>query len=134
MRLLTSFLLWLMMLAIPVQGFAAASMLYCGTDPEHHAMQTQSVPESHHESGSKADMHDEIGVAGEQADQAHDMTGKLPNSEHKCGVCASCCNLIAIADVSSSGTAATSPPAHYLEPLAQTYAVPSRLLERPPRS
>ena len=62
MRLLHSFLLWLMMLALPVQGFAAASMLYCGTDSSHHAVQMQPMPESHHEAGASTQMHHTMGL------------------------------------------------------------------------
>lgn len=141
MRLFPSFLLWLMMLAVPVQGFAAASMLYCGMGTEHGAMESQSMPASHHMAAQAVHMdhgedsiHDKVGLVDGQADQAHDMSGKVPDSTHKCGVCAACCNLIGIAEFPSLMTSAISPPAQYLEPLAQSYAAPLRLLERPPRS
>lgn len=142
MRLLPSFLLWLVMLAIPVQGFAAASMLYCGMGAEHHAMQVQTMPESAHmvqptvhmDHGRGA-MDDEamMMVVNAQVDQPHHMPAKLPDATHKCGICAACCNLIGIAEVPSLMAFAISPPAQYLEPLAQSYAAPSSLLERPPR-
>lgn len=137
-----SFLLWLMMLAIPVQGFAAASMLYCGMGAEHQAMQTEAMPKSHHMAELAVHMdqsagHIHVEVAQEvdhQNDQAQDMSGKLPDSTHKCGVCAACCNLIGLAEAPELRLSALSPPAQYDEPLAQSYAAPSRLLERPPRS
>ena len=141
MRLLHSFLLWLMMLALPVQGFAAASMLYCGTDSSHHAVQMQPMPESHHEAGASTQMHHAMGATddgvkmlGDTAYQVKDISTKLPDAAHKCGVCASCCNLIAIADVRVPITASATPPTQYLEPLVQAYAAPSRLLDKPPRS
>ena len=134
MRLLHSFLLWLMMLALPVQGFAAASMLYCGTGAAHHAVQTQPMPAPHHGAGTQAHVHDEVGMPGDHAEQAQDTAAQLPDAAHKCGVCASCCNLIAIADVRVPITASATPPTQYLEPLVQAYAAPSRLLDKPPRS
>lgn len=141
MRLLSSFLLWLVMLAIPVQGFAAASMLYCGMGAEHHAMQAQTMPESAHMAQSTVHMDHSGGVDDEtsmavnlQVDQPHHMSAKLPDATHKCGICAACCNLIGIAEAPSLMAFAISPPAQYSEPLAPSYAAPSRLLERPPRS
>lgn len=141
MRLFASFLLWLMMLAIPVQGFAAASMLYCGMGTEHHANPTQPAPESHqasqatvHMDLSTVAMDDLPGMVNDHAVQADDFSAKIPDSSHKCGVCAACCNLIGIPGVPSWMASAISPPTQYLEPLAQFYAAPSRLLDRPPRS
>lgn len=142
MRLFPSFLLWLMMLAIPVQGFAAASMLYCGMGAQHHAMQTQVMPESHHGVQSAAALDHSAGamddkdlmVVNWEVDQPHHTSTKLPDATHKCGICAACCNLIGIAEIPSLMASAIIPPAQYLEPLAPSYAAPSRLLERPPRS
>lgn len=142
MRLFPSFLLWLMMLAIPVQGFASASMLYCGMGAEHHAVQAQAMSESHHGAQSEVTLDLSVGAMDDQAmvvvnlqvDHPHDMPGKLPDATHKCGVCAACCNLIGIPQVPSLITLAISPPAQYLDPLAPSYAAPLRLLEKPPRS
>lgn len=134
MRLFSSLLLWLMMLAIPTQGFAAASMLYCGMSPEHHAVQAQPMPEPHHEAGTQAHVHGEVATVSDHAQQAQDPAAQLPDAAHKCGVCASCCNLIAIAEFASTVAANVSPPAQYLEPLVQVYAAPLHLLDKPPRS
>lgn len=141
MRLLSSFLLWLMMLAIPVQGFASASMLYCAGGAEHHGMQMRVMPGSHHMDGPAVHMEHGVGatdggvgVVGKQSDQVHAMSGKFPNSPTKCSVCATCCNIVGIAQALSPMAPAIFPSAQYLEPLVQSYAAPSRLLERPPRS
>lgn len=141
MRLFSSFLLWLMMLAIPVQGFAAASMLYCGMGAAHQHVQTEAAlgspnmarPASH--MNHSADVTDgKVAGLTEPGDKAHGLSGKLPDSAHKCGVCAACCNLIGLAQTPSLLAPTISPPAQYLEPLAQFYAASLRLLERPPRS
>jgi hypothetical protein len=141
-----SFLLCLVMLALPLQGFAAASMLYCGAGAEQRSVQTQAMPESHqHHHNHDAQglnqphahtvQHDEASQSGPgQMVQSPDMQTPLPDTAHKCSVCASCCNLIGISDVSPALAPHLAPEIRFAEPLAVIYGVPSRLPEKPPRA
>ena len=88
-------LLCLMMLALPLQGFAAASMLYCGMGTGHGAKFAQTeIGSNHHKMTDAPDVkHDHamhVTVAKVAKQSANDQK-KLPDSTHKCGVCAACC-------------------------------------------
>lgn len=131
-------LLCLMMLALPLQGFAAASMLYCGMGAGHDAKAAQmEMRSSHH---SMADVmvmphdHEKQDATAQIAKQSPDSQKQLPNSSHKCGVCAACCSVIAIADFPQTAEARSSPKADLAEPFVLIHAVPSRLPEKPPRA
>lgn len=124
-----------MMLAIPLQGFAAASMLYCGPSPDHHGQKIEAMGEPQ---VSVASEDQTLFFAGETVSalpiDSHHESVKLPDATHKCGVCASCCNLLGIPDASVPTVFADLPIGHYLEPLAASSSAPLRLLDKPPRS
>ncbi len=89
----------MLMLALPLQGFAAASMVLCGGGMNHLMRLTgssdgvesgavASTPgPSHHGEGQRHDS----GVSKADAEPAKPVTG------HKCSVCATCSSAIAIA-------------------------------------
>src|SRR5215216_2803652 len=94
-----TFLLWLMMLALPMQGFASASMQYCGKSVDHMALQAPADPEDHHHHADASQDAPDHAVRAKAmqatgAEQAPDAQNQLPDATHKCGVCASCCNLV----------------------------------------
>ena len=88
--------MWLLLLALPLQGIAAATMLHCG--PGHHGMQAADAPMAHHDSAEDSDHHHgeaghveaamHAGNGGDHAPSAADIA-KL--SKFKCSACASCC-------------------------------------------
>jgi hypothetical protein len=134
-----TFLLWLMMLALPMQGFAAASMQYCGKGADHTVVQAPADPEAHHHhaeassDGHNHAMHAEAAqVAG--AEQAPDLQNQLPDAAHKCGVCASCCNLVGMTSATQAVAIHAVPNAVYIEHSAPIRSVPSGLPEKPPRA
>lgn len=132
------FLLCLMMLALPLQGFAAAAMLYCGTGANHAATQTQlDTPTSRHHAEAAVAQHDHHSQsidAVPQTDLPSDQAQtQLPNASHKCGVCASCCGVLAITDVPRTIAVAPLPPSDLAEPFIRIYTVPLRQAEKPPR-
>ena len=89
-------LMWLLLLALPLQGIAAATMLHCG--PGHHGLQAADAPMAHHDSAENSDHHHgeaghveaamHAGNGGDHAPSAADIA-KL--SKFKCSACASCC-------------------------------------------
>jgi hypothetical protein len=146
-------LVWLMMLAIPTQGIAAASMVYCGGG--HQAMLTgseatakagladaaalqraeprgQSAHSDHgvHDHGASVTHLEEPGTAADQASAA----GALEQSPAKCSVCALGCNAAAIV----SGPLVLPPQGVSSALVIVVFEVPASFFtdgpKRPPRS
>ena len=106
MRLFVRILMiWFLVLAVPAQAAAAATMAFCG--PNHHGgaagqMQAVMVAEhAHHDVNAATDhMHDHA------ADPADEDSSDAPASmapakvgdasKHTCSACASCCSVGAI--------------------------------------
>lgn len=98
-RTLKTLLLWLLALALPVQGYAAVAKLSCG--PTHHAPTAVSHVERSHlatmstHSGfdhpHHADMTDD-GVQAAAGKLDGDANAALDKTENgKCSACATCC-------------------------------------------
>ena len=131
-------LLCLMMLALPLQGFAAASMLFCGLRSSAQGQSGPQLAATHHHGADagRAAQHDHSkhGKAVKLVKQSPETVKQLPDSSHTCGVCASCCNLVVLAEFPWTVQAQALPHAELPEPFVQIRAVPSRLLEKPPRA
>lgn len=127
-----------MMLALPLQGFAAASMLYCGMGAGHDAKAVQmEMASSHHQMVDAMVMpheHEKRDTTAQVTKQSADSQKQLPDSSHKCGVCAACCSVIAIADFPPTVEVQSSPKADLAEPFVLIHTVPSRLPDKPPRA
>lgn len=102
MPLLRLLMAWLIMAAIPLQGVAAVSMAFCkGSHPQRVAA-AQGGGDQH--LGTQRDddsRHSHLAVSP-QVKQALDETHaakSLPDPGHTCGVCASCCHSLAVAEV-----------------------------------
>ena len=137
------FLLCLMMLALPLQGFAAAAMLYCGPGPTHQAVQAQGThqnsQQSHYQTASvlRLDHHAQPVDTAKQAqtDQSSDQAQSLlPDAAHKCGVCASCCSVLALTEAAHAIAVPSLPPSDLAEPFVLIDTVLSRQPEKPPRA
>jgi hypothetical protein len=130
------FLLWLAMLAVPFQGYAAATMALCGTA---HAPETQAAAREAHMDHSAHDRtHD--AHASHASDTAHDASGHAPHhadasshSIHKCTTC-SACHTIALMDVVPVAALAPLPQADLAEPSLAMATLPPRVLDKPPRA
>jgi hypothetical protein len=108
--LIRTLLSWLLVLAVPAQGAAAATMAFCGPDhhggaPAIHSHEgTAAAPAPHHH-GEAASGHAGTGKHTMPA-QAHDdgsasgpaaTATQLPDvDQQKCSACASCCSVGAI--------------------------------------
>lgn len=132
-KLVRLFFLCMLMLAIPVQGLAAATMLYCG-GARHHAFVSGDVTQ--HSSHSHDDQHEHHHDATEKK-SAHFSTSdasitKLPKD--KCSSCSACC-------ISASLVTAVfdqriiSPSSEKIDSVFPSHlAYISDGLERPPRA
>jgi hypothetical protein len=140
-RLLKLWLMCLVVLAVSLQGVAAAAMLNCG--PVHHGSAPADVHGKHdHSAHSHGDLpqppgsaiEDETAVAALEASNGADFAELLQDApKAKCSACASCCSAIAlpsgIADLEAKSKA---------QPIAISAGSPATAFltsgpERPPR-
>lgn len=94
-----STVMWLLLLALPLQGFAAATMLNCG--PNHHQMWEASIatPALSHEHSGAGDHHhpmasavpDQTSASGAPGDDGSPVQQLTQLSKFKCSACAACC-------------------------------------------
>ncbi|ABM94593.1 hypothetical protein [Methylibium petroleiphilum] len=103
--LIRALLIWLLVLAVPAQGAAAATMAFCG--PNHHgggpaAQMRTAAPSNHsHHDGAIAAEHEhpqaEAQAQADKGSSASAASAKVSDaSKHKCSACASCCSAGAI--------------------------------------
>ena len=144
---------WLLLLALPLQGFAAATMLNCG--PNHHLMSQASVetqldssdhaahgqhehPQDFTDADADANANvdaqaDEVAVTGDRAAGGSSLQQLSKLSKFKCSACAACC--IGLALPSSPLAFLSFPPASAPAPNVSVLHVDfvSSGLDRPPR-
>ena len=126
---------WLVLAAIPLQGFAAASMLFCGMGPGHGAQVQQSTASSdrinhHHDHADGAHSHAKV----EKVNKSVEGKAQLPDSSHKCGVCGSCGHSCAITETPRSLAVTPMPQARAVAPLVPIHPRPSPVPDKPPRA
>ncbi|MES2972348.1 MAG: hypothetical protein V4757_02010 [Pseudomonadota bacterium] len=133
------FLAWLIVAAVPLQGLAASSMLYCGPGEHHGTAQVASVQGNLDSDSGIANAisdHSSHGsaVVGEAEKSAGSSGEKLPAAAHKCAVCASCCSFLAIPEVSELTVLAPAERAEFSEPFVLFHIRPSQVPDKPPRA
>ena len=119
MLLLRLLLAWLIVAAIPLQGVAAASMAFCKGSHEF-----------------VASAHDGADRSGGTLQQDH-KTGdvkSLPDAGHTCGVCASCCHSLAMAEVPRWPAVVSIAQPAPAEVVLRIDAAASQLPDKPPRA
>jgi len=135
------FLFWLLMLAVPLQGFAAASMGLCGTAkaPVSVAMvDTHASHASHGDSQYDHKMHAHHEAAAEPhqqhatADTHHDAASHV-DGFHKCASCAAC-HAVALMDLVHGEQIHSSPQAEMAEPASAMATQVPRVPDKPPRA
>lgn len=122
MRLL---LAWLMMAAIPLQGFAAASTLFCrafAQDVEPHSMHAGSPD------------HDSRHLAGSSNPVPDDAKQVSPGAESACIMCAACGHALAIAEIPSVVAATIAPRAGVADPFVLIGDPHPPVPDKPPRT
>lgn len=151
-RLLRTVLTWLLVLALPAQGYAAQAMLFCG--PAHHrAMLSETVVHGaavhdHAEhGGGPADTHTPDGAvqAATEAADAHagshgpvasgDNAGKAESpGAGTCSACAACCSAAIITSPSQAFAPVRLTPDYGIAAIERHDSRAGGGLERPPRS
>lgn len=127
---------WLLMAALPMQGFAAASMLFCCMGTQHHGAPAADAPHDH------AAMLGQATVEHVQASAMGATHGALSDArpatqhdmQHKCSICAACCNGAALIGLQQSMAVAPAAQSELVEPLVLIHTIPSPVPEKPPRA
>ena len=117
-------LVWLIVLALPVQGASAATMAFCG--PAHHGG-----------GQARTAVNDlEAGMAAEAAfsDDASSMLKASQAAKQKCSVCASCCSLGAILTTVPVVPATEAAPTVFTTVVPTVDAFAADGPDRPPRN
>lgn len=128
-RLFKTFLLWLLLAVLPLQGTAAAVQTSCGPMPHHGAAEMVMQAQSHHHEGD--DAADSVTVvaaksAGDSADIKH-------KSSH-CSACAACCvGAVAPPSISALTSAYSSSLLEVVSPSPLVTGFIPAGLERPPK-
>ncbi|MEJ8850217.1 DUF2946 family protein [Variovorax rhizosphaerae] len=129
MSLIRALLVWAVMLAVPFQGFAAASMLYCATTETPLSESLAAATAASH------DHHDHSSAAPEAGPGHghHDHDASDDGSSHKCGTCGAC-HSVALTSTLPAIPPDALPPADLAEPIIAVAELPPRVLDKPPRA
>ena len=121
---------WLLIAAVPMQGFAAASMLLCGAGSEHQHTATMASETHDH-----AAMYSHMGDADlSHAHAAHPAPDASPDTGHTCSICAACCNGMALVGLNHLATVAPAPQAQLAEPFVLIHTRATPVPDKPPRA
>lgn len=86
--------IWLLVFAIPLQGYAAATMINCA-DTKDHQHQTQANTENNAVGSEHNHASHQHEATKQTSDVANKATDKSPSSKHACShclKCTSCCS------------------------------------------
>lgn len=117
-------LAWLLMAALPLQGFAGAAMLLCGDVPVHHAAATVAMDQAGHDHSAHTQPD-----AQDQADAK-----QLPSALHACAICAACCHAVAITLAEPAVLLPPAPSPLLQGALVPMHSQPARVPDKPPRA
>ncbi|AXV67649.1 hypothetical protein D0907_20155 (plasmid) [Pseudoalteromonas lipolytica] len=129
-KVVRTFLMWIMLLALPVQGMAQASMFAChlnGDGPgsvqimDHSNMDHRSMDHSMHE----MDSHDHANS---------DDSKKLMKSLHGCCNCAPTCAVVLLPVAQASFGAIQHDTLHPLSAPQIPHSADTRRIDRPPKT
>lgn len=135
-------LLWLLMLALPMQGAAAASMVACGMPGTAASTATHDMPhhagmQGHADSHRPMHAHDGAQQDEHQAHASHSQHGDHAKADgggmHKCSVC-SACHAAALLDMPVAGQPHALPQATPAMRLQAMASQAPRLPDKPPRA
>lgn len=117
-------LAWILMGAVPVQGFAAGSMLLCAAAT--HEVAAQAGAQLQHDRTTHT--HDAGYVAKKSTGKA-----AVADAQHQCSLCAACCHSVGITQLASMGQASTAPQADLADPFVLIVSHAPPLPDKPPR-
>jgi hypothetical protein len=127
-------LAWIIMVAVPLQGFAAASMLFCGTGAAHHSQAASHAHPADVPAHDHAQQEPDSKVVADQGSAKASDDGNATQLTHKCGVCASCCHAVAITQAPQLHLPEGPAQADRAAPLRTASSRPSVVPDKPPRA
>lgn len=133
MSLVRLVIAWFVMAALPLQGMAAAAMLFCGEaghaavahEPGHGHDHAGRDHASHHEDG------DHVVAATMQHDEAQ---ASASADDHACPICAACCNLVALTPAPTLNLGQDSPIARPSPGTSRVLTRATLVPDKPPRA
>jgi hypothetical protein len=121
-------LTWLVMAALPLQGFAAASMLFCAAATHEARVEAaQAVASGHHDHAGHRHSADPAAQQAQGPDTLQDTT-------HQCSLCASCCHSVAINEFPSLLLPIAAPQAELAAPFVLMLGQITPVPDKPPRA
>lgn len=139
-------LAWLLLAALPLQGFAAATMLQCGPAQRAAVLQVlaaQAVPDQGHPHAPGA-QHDHAGHHGHSGGGHHtaaaapdgpvDHDPPLVDKGHGCAACAGACHAVGLTGEPVRLALAPAPLVPANDPFLRFDSPPPPLPDKPPRA
>ncbi|SDC02883.1 hypothetical protein SAMN05444679_101142 [Variovorax sp. CF079] len=129
-------LLWLMMLAVPFQGYAAAAMAFCAPEP---AQMSAGVVHDHSQRDHASPQgveHHHVNVSGDDGEDHHVAQSAQDDQSdafHKCGNCAAC-HSVAMMPTLGTSLLHGLPQADLAEPFHAMATVSPSVPHKPPRA
>ena len=132
-------LAWLLLAAIPMQGFAAASMLFCGMGTAHVRAQVADMSPALHQHSIQEPAHHAHSSHSHADTGSHGTTTPgakqgVPDAGHKCSICAACCNSVAIVGLEFVIASVPASQAELAEPIVLILARATPVPDKPPRA
>jgi hypothetical protein len=91
-RVLKLLLLWLLALALPMQGYAAATRISCDVAQAHHVASADHKRSAHHHAQPGAETMHAHAIAGQTTHSRHHSDSESGEHKHSsCNTCAACC-------------------------------------------
>jgi hypothetical protein len=87
--------MWLLVLALPAQGVAAATMVFCGPIHQRMALAGQVQAATVHATHEQHKAHHRVAADAGHQDSAKSAQ-ELPTDQYSCSTCAACCSATAI--------------------------------------
>jgi hypothetical protein len=139
------FVLWIMMIAVPFQGYAAVAMVFCtpdhgGTPATVATAATAAMAEAGHPHGDGHASHQHAKAHDEAAQSADHGAGNTasaePDAMHKCSTCGTCgaCHGTALVGTLELPVLHGLPRADLAEPPFAMATLAPRVLDKPPRA
>jgi hypothetical protein len=130
-RTLRSVLTWLLLVAVPLQGYAAAGMLFCGALSERAPVAAGAAHHHDHGSSPLDGTHQHAATAVANDDGTYwDLHGVMHG---KCSACSSCCGVAALPSAPMASAAFEPRATPFIEYERADTGHGSARLERPPR-
>ncbi len=137
------FLAWLVLAALPLQGFAAATMLFCGME------QTTSAAQVGGSDGNHGHTHAAVALKAGHDHAAHghatagdskaktvtgDDSGSQDKTSHSCPICASCCHVVAVGGFEAIPQVSAPPSFEPTHPTPRVVTRTASVPDKPPRA